>query len=102
MRNGVRGIVSTADTGRARVEDGIGAGGVEINQSIERWVPGAIRPDIVEDSVIVDSVPASDRHLSVAKRIPGESDARRVVLVVSRPHALYRIDSKAGNAGPMV
>ncbi len=59
-RRQIGGVVRRANGRGIRVKDGISASRrVEIKQRVERRVPGPVRPDVVEDAVIEDTVTAS-------------------------------------------
>src|SRR5215472_11879421 len=91
-------VVGNANRRRTGVVDLIRACGVKVDQGIERWVPRPIRPDVVEDAVVGDSVAATNRHFVVAHRVKGKTNARRVVMVLGGPHFAYGTDPQSGEA----
>src|SRR5438132_7982426 len=60
-------VIPCANGGRTRVEDGVAGVSIEVDQGIKGRVPGAVGPDVVEDTVIEDAVTAADRHFAFAK-----------------------------------
>ena len=79
-------VVGRADGIRVGIIDGITARSIEVDEGVERRVPSAVGPDVVEDAVIVDPVAAADRHLPVAHHIPREADAGRKIVISRLPH----------------
>src|SRR5215472_13318636 len=66
-------IVRPANAGRVRIEDGITEIRLEIDERVERGVPGAVGPDVVEDAVVENAITAADRHLALPIRIPSKT-----------------------------
>src|SRR5882724_10093992 len=95
MRNRIGGIVRRADRGGVRVKNRVSQICFEIDQRIERRIPCSVRPDVVEDAVIVDSVAAAYGSLAVSKNIPGKTNAWPEIFVPGRPHPVYLADPKA-------
>src|SRR5207245_11259565 len=69
-----------------------------VAQSVERRVPSAVRPDAVEDAVIVNAAAAADGGFPIAKRIPGKPEARSKIMVSGFPHPANGIDACVSNA----
>src|SRR2546429_8107685 len=85
-----------------RVKDGVSTScRVKIKQGVERRVPRAIRPNIVENAIVEDTVTAADGHLAFPLRIPGKTDAWTKIMVLRLPHAADRIYSRSPNTGPV-
>src|SRR5207253_11439958 len=98
----IGGVVPGADGCRIRVKDGVSTScRVEIKQGVERRVPRAIRPNIVENAIVEDTVTAADGHLAFPLRIPGKTDAWTKIMVLRLPHAADRIYSRSPNTGPI-
>ncbi len=91
------GVVRSADGRRIGVKNGIAKIRLEVNQSVERGVPSAVGPDVVEDAIVVDAVAAAHRRLPASKRIPGKTDARSKVMISRFPHAADRTDARVGD-----
>src|SRR6266480_2096436 len=95
--DGVAWIVCSADGRGIGVEDGIASIRLEINQGVERRVPSAIGPDVVEYAVIVDTVATADGHLSITEHVPGKAEAWPEVMILRVPHPADRIHSRGGD-----
>src|SRR5690349_9447338 len=94
--------VRSTDGSRVRVEDGVPYVSFEIGQSIERRIPCTVRPDVVKNAVIKDTVTASDCRRAFTKRIPSKANARAEVFVVGVPHPADRGCARTGDAGNVV
>src|SRR5205814_3442743 len=86
IRYRIAGVVGGTYRSRIGTKDRIAARRAEIKQRIKRRIPSAVRPDIVENSVIINSVTASNRHFALASRIPGKSDTWCIVMILRVPH----------------
>ena len=96
---GAAGVIARPDGIGVRVIDGVGPRGVEVDQSIERRIPRAVRPDVIEDAVVQNAVTTANGHPALPRWIPCKSNARRVVVVPGGPHPGNRIHSQGIEAG---
>src|SRR6266850_438212 len=93
------GIIRRADGRRVRVENSVTQVRLEIEQSIKWRIPGAVRPDVIKDTIVVDAVAAANRHLSIPEGIPGKTEAGAKVMVLRFPHPADRNDARVGDTG---
>src|SRR6266576_2203825 len=101
IRNGsarTSGIIPRPDGRGTGIEDSVATVCAKIEQGIERRVPGAVGPDVIEDPIVEDAVAPTNRHLAFAKGIPGKAEARPKIMVLCVPHPADWTCARCGNA----
>src|ERR1700733_13012453 len=68
-----------------------------IDEGVKRWIPGSVRPDVIEKPVVRDSEAGANGCFAATKGIISKTDARTVVTIGRFPHAGHWADNRCAD-----